>query len=57
MFLKAPAFLLKLALNDMARETLLASQTVKPKKLEELGFEWRFANLENTLDDLLLKNH
>ena len=56
-FLRIPASLLRLVLGDMANETLLASQTVKPKKLEELGFEWRFANLENALDDLLLKNH
>ena len=55
-FLKVPAFLLKLALSDMAKETLLANQTVEPRKLKELGFRWRFANLEDALDDLLVKN-
>ncbi len=55
-FLRVPAFLLKLALSDMAKETLLANQTVEPKKLKELGFKWRFASLENALDDLLVRN-
>lgn len=55
-FLKVPAFLLKLALKDMAKETLLANQTVEPRKLKGLGFEWRFGNLENALDDLLVRN-
>jgi len=56
-FLRIPASLLRLALGDMAKETLLASQTVKPKKLEELGFEWRFADIEDTLENLLSRNN
>ncbi len=54
-FLKVPAFLLKLVLGEMAKETLLASQTVKPQKLEELGFEWRFTDIEDALGDLLVR--
>ncbi|HOZ14900.1 MAG TPA: TIGR01777 family oxidoreductase [Tenuifilaceae bacterium] len=55
-FLRIPASLLRLALGNMAKETLLASQTVKPKKLEELGFEWRFADIEDALTNLLVRN-
>lgn len=55
-FLKVPAFLVRLVLGDMAKETLLASQTVKPKKLEELGFEWRFTDIEDALTNLIVRN-
>lgn len=52
-FLKLPAFLLKLAMGEMAKEILLASQTIKPKKLEESEFEWRFADIDDALNNLL----
>jgi len=33
----------------MARETLLASTRVRPRKLEELGFGFRFPDLADAL--------
>lgn len=47
--LPAPAFALRLALGEMADELLLASQRVKPEKLAELGFRFRYPDLEPAL--------
>lgn len=49
----APAFALKLALGEMAEETLLASLRVRPKRLLDLGYSFRDENLEPTLCKLL----
>ncbi|MGE0078906.1 MAG: TIGR01777 family oxidoreductase [Bacteroidales bacterium] len=50
---RIPSFILKLALGSMANEVLLSSQNVEPKKLKELGFEWKFLEIENALNDLI----
>jgi len=45
----APAFALRLALGEMADALLLVSQRVKPQKLMEAGFPFRFVDLEPAL--------
>jgi hypothetical protein len=44
-----PKFAAKLALGQMAEEALLTSQRMRPKRLEEAGFEWRYPALEEAL--------
>ncbi|HEU4990181.1 MAG: TIGR01777 family oxidoreductase [Gemmatimonadota bacterium] len=48
--LPAPAFALKLAFGEMAGATLLASQRVLPRRLGELGFQFRFPELAQGLE-------
>jgi uncharacterized protein (TIGR01777 family) len=47
--LPAPAMALRLALGEMADEILLASQRVRPARLEEVGFSFAFTSLEDAL--------
>jgi len=47
--LPAPAAVLKLAFGEMAEATLLASQRVVPRRLGELGFQFRFPTLAEGL--------
>ena len=54
-FLPAPAFALRLAHGEMA-DMLLEGQRVVPKRLLELGFRFRFPDLEGALADLLGKS-
>ncbi len=51
-FLPAPAFALRLALGEMA-DMLLEGQRAVPKRLLELGYRFRFPDLEGALGDLL----
>ncbi|MBK6915885.1 MAG: TIGR01777 family protein [Deltaproteobacteria bacterium] len=51
-WLPAPAFMLELALGDMGRELLLASQRVQPDRLLAAGFKPRFASLQAALADV-----
>lgn len=51
--LPAPAFVLKAALGDMARELLLNDLRVKPRKLLEAGYAFRYPELETALSALL----
>lgn len=44
-----PAFAARLAFGEMADEMLLASQRVLPKKLNDAGFQFQFATLEDAL--------
>jgi len=53
-FLPAPAFALRLALGEMA-DALLDGHRVVPKRLLELGYRFRFPDLEEALADLLGK--
>ena len=53
LFLRAPAWTLKLIMGQMAEEVALASQKVLPKKLSLLDFQFKDANLEETLKTLL----
>lgn len=50
-----PAFALKLALGEMAEETILFSQRAVPKRLLESGFEFRKPTLESALRFVLGK--
>lgn len=47
-----PAFALKLLLGEMSI-LVLEGQLVSSQKLEKLGYQFKFYNLENTLQDLL----
>jgi hypothetical protein len=51
--LPVPEAVLKLALGEMARETILGSQNVVPAKLLASGFEFRHPRIEDSLRDLL----
>ncbi|MEP7013413.1 MAG: TIGR01777 family oxidoreductase [Acidobacteriota bacterium] len=51
-FVPVPAFALRLALGEMA-DMLLTGQRVVPKRLLELGYRFRFPDLEGALADLL----
>lgn len=50
--LPAPAFALKLALGEMAAALLLSSQRVLPVRATDLGFSFRFANVDDALADI-----
>lgn len=51
--LPVPRLALELALGEMARETMLASCRVRPVRLQESGFEFRFPAIEPALNELL----
>ncbi len=51
LFLRAPAWVLRAGLGEMA-ELVLASQRMVPERLLELGFRFRFPRLDATLADL-----
>jgi uncharacterized protein (TIGR01777 family) len=53
--LKAPAWVLKKTLGEMAKETLLVSTRAKPQKLIDSGYSFLFPELESTLLILLAK--
>ena len=48
-----PAFAARLALGEMAKDLLLASAKVAPKKLSDSGFEFQYPELENALKHVL----
>lgn len=50
-FLPVPGFILKIALGGFGG-ALLEGQKAVPKKLEDLGFKFRFRKLEDALDEL-----
>jgi hypothetical protein len=51
--LTVPGFAVKLAFGEFAEEGILSSARVVPKKLEESGFQFRFAELGAALEELL----
>jgi len=51
----APAFALRLVLGEVADELLLASQRVQPVKLIELGFRFRYPDLEHALRAIVIE--
>ena len=54
--LPAPAFLLRLALGEMADALLLSSQRAIPERLLQSGYSFRFADLEAALQTMLQPN-
>jgi uncharacterized protein (TIGR01777 family) len=50
-----PGFVAKLALGEMAKELLLSSSRVVPSRLQESGYEYRHATLDNALRHTLGK--
>ena len=48
-----PAFAAKLAFGEMAKDLLLASVKVAPKKLSDSGYEFQYPELENALKHVL----
>lgn len=50
--LPAPAFALKIALGEFASE-LLSSKKVLPQRLQQVGYRFRFAELESALQEIL----
>lgn len=51
----APAFMLRIALGEMADEMLLASQRVRPEKLQAVGFKFRYEDLEPALRAIVVE--
>jgi len=51
--LPVPEFAVKLLFGEMGETLLLQGARVVPKKLEDAGFEFEFANLEEALKDVL----
>lgn len=49
----APAWVLRLALGEVADEVLLASTRVQPGRLASAGFEWQYADVERALKHLV----
>ena len=52
-FFAMPAFVARLALGEMAEETLLASTWVEPARLLASGYRFRYQSLEATLAHLI----
>ncbi|MBM3848427.1 MAG: TIGR01777 family protein [Verrucomicrobia bacterium] len=53
--LSTPGWVLNLAMGDMAREALLASFNVQPRKLLQSGFQFRHPRLHDALQHILSK--
>jgi len=51
-FLRVPEWLIRLVYGQMGREVLLSGANVKPKKLLESGFMFRYSSLEDALRHL-----
>jgi hypothetical protein len=48
----APAFAARLAFGEMADEMLLSGQKVLPNRLLDTGFDFKYANVEQALNDI-----
>jgi uncharacterized protein (TIGR01777 family) len=51
--LKVPAFILRTALGKMAEETILASQNIRPVKLLDEGYQFRYTCLSKALENII----
>jgi uncharacterized protein (TIGR01777 family) len=54
-FMPAPAFALRIALGEMADALLLSGQRAVPAAAQQLGFTFRFTDLEAALRSILLR--
>jgi len=55
-FMPVPAWALRLALGEMADETILASARARPRLLQDAGFEFRHASIDSALDEVLQRH-
>jgi NAD dependent epimerase/dehydratase family enzyme len=55
-FASVPAFAARLAFGEMADALLLASTRVEPAKLQNMGYRFRYPDLEGALRHLLRKS-
>lgn len=53
-WLHVPGFAVRFALGEMAKEMLLSGQRVRPKRLLAAGFKFRYADVEKTLNTIIL---
>ena len=51
--LPLPAFILRLALGQMAEELLLGGQKILPRRAQESGYRFRYPGLETALRQIL----
>jgi len=51
--LRTPAFIIRLLFGEMADELLLSGQLVLPKRLLDAGFEFRYPEVREALQDLI----
>jgi hypothetical protein len=51
-----PAFAVRLLFGEMGREALLASARVRPARLAEYGFEFRFPKLDEASTHLFTRS-
>lgn len=54
MQISAPGFMIKLVMGEMGKELLLSGQRVSPSKLLREGFMFKFEELTNAMNDLIL---
>ena len=54
--LPMPAFVAKLAFGEMGQALMLASTRVVPKKLQDTGYQFRYSNLENAIQQAVYEN-
>ncbi|MBW6461032.1 MAG: TIGR01777 family oxidoreductase [Bacteroidales bacterium] len=54
-WLRLPAYFLRVFMGQMASETILASQVILPTKLLQEGFSFQFENLDKALQDIFNK--
>jgi uncharacterized protein (TIGR01777 family) len=52
--LPAPAFALRILFGELADALLLTSQRVMPERLQALGYQFQFPNLENALRNTII---
>jgi len=58
-WLPIPAFVLKIMFGEMANELFLGGQRVCPKRLIDVGFEFKYSELKKALESIIFegKNH
>lgn len=54
-FMPLPAFIVRVIFGEMGEELLLQGPKVVPKKLEELGFSFKYCSIEQALNAILKK--
>ena len=47
-----PPFIIRLLFKDLGKEILLASQRVVPKRLNEIGFKFKYDKIESAIENL-----